>query len=230
MILWTTSLTDITFSEYNQQDAAFHNLFISVGRSTCFRRVFHPSSGAQNCTYSIRYLSDQYCYLLLAWLARLAAGRKYLTLYVQFWAPDDVERPTEINKLWNTASCWLHSANILVMHRPMNVKMIYTSLLITVAGVIETSVFKVPPQMRSAHIGFSVLPTFVAHGIMSQSSLQALGPTVPTPDDTAFCPCVFPERVNACVRLFTERQHTWIYMWTKLIPGLHTTSIIANLC
>jgi len=78
------------FSEYNYQDAKFHNLFI--WRSTCVRRVFRPSSGAQNCTYSVRYLSDQ-----------------YLTLYVQFWAPDDgrkthlkhVKRLTEINKLWN---------------------------------------------------------------------------------------------------------------------------------
>jgi len=55
------------FAKYNQQDATFHNLFISVRRSTCFRRFLHPSSGAQNCTYSVRYLSDQ-----------------YLTLYVQF--------------------------------------------------------------------------------------------------------------------------------------------------
>ena len=43
----------------------FHNFFISVRRSTCFRRVFCPSSGAQNCTYSVRYLSDQCCYLPL---------------------------------------------------------------------------------------------------------------------------------------------------------------------
>jgi len=39
------------FAEYNQQDATFHNLFISIRRSTCFRRFFRPSSGAQNCTY-----------------------------------------------------------------------------------------------------------------------------------------------------------------------------------
>ena len=38
----------------------FSNLFISARRSTCFRRFFRPSSGAQNCTYSVRYLSDQY--------------------------------------------------------------------------------------------------------------------------------------------------------------------------
>jgi len=52
------------FAEYNQQDATFHNLFISIRRSTCFRRSFRPSSEAQNCTYSVRYLSDQYCYQL----------------------------------------------------------------------------------------------------------------------------------------------------------------------
>ena len=34
------------FAEYNQQDATFHNLFISVRRSTCFRRFFRPTSGA----------------------------------------------------------------------------------------------------------------------------------------------------------------------------------------
>ena len=54
------------FTENNQQDATFHTLFISARRSICFRRFFRPSSGAQNCTYSVRYLSDQYCYLPLA--------------------------------------------------------------------------------------------------------------------------------------------------------------------
>ena len=123
--LWLRSLFLLTFigpcianrfAEYNQQDAKFHNFFISVRRSTCFRRVFRPPSGAQNCIYSVRYLSDQYCYLPLA---RLAAGSSIgLTLYVQFWAPDDgrknrlkhVERLTEINKLRNVAYCWLYSA------------------------------------------------------------------------------------------------------------------------
>jgi len=36
----------------------FSDLFISVRRSACFRRGFRPSSGAQNCTYSVRHLSD----------------------------------------------------------------------------------------------------------------------------------------------------------------------------
>jgi len=52
------------FSEYNQQDATLLNLFISVRRSTCFRRFFRPSSGARNCTYSVRNLSDRNCCLL----------------------------------------------------------------------------------------------------------------------------------------------------------------------
>jgi len=46
----------------------FSNLFISVRRRICCRRFFRPSSGAQNCTYSVRHLSDRYCYLLLAWM------------------------------------------------------------------------------------------------------------------------------------------------------------------
>ena len=95
---WMKVSFPVVFAAYNQQDAKFHNLFISVRRSTCFRRFFLPSSVAQNCTYSVRYWSD-----------------KYLTLYVQFWATDDgrknrlkhVERLTEINKFWNFASCWL---------------------------------------------------------------------------------------------------------------------------
>ena len=60
---------DIWFSEYNQQDATFPNLFISVRRSTWFRRVFRPSTGAQNCTYGLRPLL-----LPAASLTRLAAG------------------------------------------------------------------------------------------------------------------------------------------------------------
>jgi len=114
------------YSEYNQQDVTFLSLFTSLRRSTCFRRFFRPSSGAQNCIYSVRHLSDQYCYLLLAWTgwnipSRLAAGSSIgLTLYMQLWAPDDgwkkrlkhVERLTEVNKLRNIAFCWLYSAKL----------------------------------------------------------------------------------------------------------------------
>jgi len=52
-------------SEYNQQDATILNLFIHARHSVFFKRVFRPSSGAQNGTYSVTYLSDRYCYLLL---------------------------------------------------------------------------------------------------------------------------------------------------------------------
>jgi len=36
-----------------------------------------------------------------------------------------VQRLTEINKLWNIASCWLYSENILMMHGPINVRCTY---------------------------------------------------------------------------------------------------------
>ena len=68
------------FAENNQKDATFYNFFISVRRSTCFRRFSRPSSENQNCTYSVRYLSDQ-----------------YLTLHVQFWTPDDGRKKS----VWN---------------------------------------------------------------------------------------------------------------------------------
>ena len=56
--------------------------------------------------YSVRYLSDQYCYLLLVWTGWYWSD-KYLMLCVQFWTPDDrrknrlkhVEHLTEVNKL-----------------------------------------------------------------------------------------------------------------------------------
>ena len=52
-----------TFSEYNQEDVTFLNLFISVGRSTCFRRfsVHHQE------LKTAQTASGHYCYLLLAW-------------------------------------------------------------------------------------------------------------------------------------------------------------------
>ena len=68
----------------------------------------------------------------------ISACGQYLTLYVQFWVPDDgrknrlkhVQRLTEIKKLRNVASCWLCSANILATHGPMNVKSIYIYIYI----------------------------------------------------------------------------------------------------
>ena len=80
-----------------------------------FEMVFPSIIRSSKCTYSIRHLSDHCCYLLLAW----ARWNECLMLYVQFWAPDDgrktrlkhAELLTEINKLRNVASCWLHFGN-----------------------------------------------------------------------------------------------------------------------
>jgi hypothetical protein len=77
----------------------FLKLFILVKHSTYFGRSFRPSSGAQNCTYSIRHMSNSCCYLL-------ASGDE---MELQFWASDDgrkdrpkyVERFTRINNLRN---------------------------------------------------------------------------------------------------------------------------------
>ena len=41
--------------KYNQQDATLHNLLLPPKRSTCFRKFLRPSSGAQNCIYSMGY-------------------------------------------------------------------------------------------------------------------------------------------------------------------------------
>jgi len=39
----------------------FLKLFILVKRYTCFGRSLRPSSGAQNCTYSNRHVSNSCC-------------------------------------------------------------------------------------------------------------------------------------------------------------------------
>jgi len=44
----------------------FLKIFILVKYSTCFGRSFHLSSGAQDCTYSIRHMSNSWCYLLVS--------------------------------------------------------------------------------------------------------------------------------------------------------------------
>ena len=52
----------------------FIKLFILVKRSTCFGQFFCPLSGAQNCTYSDRHMSNSCCYLLLVGMSPLASG------------------------------------------------------------------------------------------------------------------------------------------------------------
>ena len=108
----------------NQQNATLHNLFIFVKCSTCFRRFFSPTSGAQTVYIAPGTLSNLYCYLeemeLLSSISSttLAGSSKGLTkyqmLYIQFellmmgGRTACVEHFTEINRLCNVASCWLH--------------------------------------------------------------------------------------------------------------------------
>ena len=77
--------------KYNQQDATLHNLFISVKCSTRFTRFFRPSSGAQNCTYSIEYFVRPLLLpatvveeLELTVVGSSKGLTKYPMLYVQF--------------------------------------------------------------------------------------------------------------------------------------------------
>ena len=75
----TNSLTFIgpcianIYAEYIQQDATFHNLFISVRRSTCFSRFF-PSIIRSSKLHIQRQVFVRPILLPAASLARLAAG------------------------------------------------------------------------------------------------------------------------------------------------------------
>jgi hypothetical protein len=91
--------TSLMYSfKYYQQDATFYNILYYCQCSTCFMRFLRPSSGAQNCTHNIWYMSS-----LLAATASvgefqltLAVAASKLDMYqmlcVQFWAPDDGRR------------------------------------------------------------------------------------------------------------------------------------------
>ena len=73
----TSTMINLTFMgpcivnvfKHNQQHATLHNGIYYYKCSTCFRRFLRPSSGAQNCIHSIRYLSIFYCFLPLAWVS-----------------------------------------------------------------------------------------------------------------------------------------------------------------
>jgi hypothetical protein len=126
------------FPKCNQQDATFLNIFISIKRSTCFRRFLRPSSGAQTV-----HTASGICQTLLLPVAIMVVRELVWMQWVhpdQFhhtddsskvwqipeamctvWAPDDgrrnrlkhVEHFIEINILRNVASCWLHFGNFL---------------------------------------------------------------------------------------------------------------------
>jgi hypothetical protein len=54
---WMFKLKFVSF-KYNQQDATLYSILYYCQCSTCFRRLLRPSSGAQNCTHSICYMSS----------------------------------------------------------------------------------------------------------------------------------------------------------------------------
>ena len=77
--------------KYNQQEATLHNLFISVKCSTCLRLLIRPSSGVQNCIYSIGYFVKPLLLpaIVVEELEMTVAGSskgltKYPMLYIQF--------------------------------------------------------------------------------------------------------------------------------------------------
>jgi hypothetical protein len=49
-------IVNVFFQVY-QQDAALCNILYCCQCSACFKQFLHPSSGAQNCSYSIWYMS-----------------------------------------------------------------------------------------------------------------------------------------------------------------------------
>jgi hypothetical protein len=87
-----------SYSKTNQMHL-FLQLFIPVKHSKCFGRSFRPSSGAQDCTYNNRHMSNNCCYLPLFDVC--------LLLYVQAWAPDDgqKDRPKHVECFTGINKC-----------------------------------------------------------------------------------------------------------------------------
>jgi hypothetical protein len=57
LTLWDRASIMYSF-KYNQQDATLYNILYYCQCSTCFRRFLRSSSGAQNCTHNIWYMSS----------------------------------------------------------------------------------------------------------------------------------------------------------------------------
>jgi hypothetical protein len=74
---------------YIQQDAVLHSLFMSGNCCTCFGWYLHPSSGAHTTVST----ASGTCQTVIV-PAAVGAG-------------SNVEQFSDINKLCNTASCWI---------------------------------------------------------------------------------------------------------------------------
>jgi hypothetical protein len=69
--------------KYNQQDATLYNILYCSQCSTCFRRVFCPSSGAQT-VYTASGMCQACLLLPLAWVSWQCKLDTYQMLYIQF--------------------------------------------------------------------------------------------------------------------------------------------------
>jgi len=113
-LLWNSLMWIRTyFLSTTKKIQRFLVLFTCINYSTGFRRLLRPSSGSQNCTYSVRYcqtnttaIVDEMERSSISSTIAVVLVWQYLTLYVQFCDPDDgrrsrlkhVEQFIEINR------------------------------------------------------------------------------------------------------------------------------------
>ena len=147
--------------------------FILECHSTRFGWSFCPSSGAQDCTYGNRHLSNRYCCLLAS---------------KQTDCPKHVEWHSKIKRIWHIgASCWFYYRNNITIHGCMNVQLFWILLCslqvggnkwtindafmlqricaesqvkwhILRYGTISSSVFNIIAHQNVSHLLFIVLP------------------------------------------------------------------------
>jgi hypothetical protein len=77
--------------KYNQQDATFSRSIYFYKLLYVFQAVPPPTIRSTKLYIQRKALSNQYYCLLLSWM-RWNGVRQYLTLYVQFCAPDNGRR------------------------------------------------------------------------------------------------------------------------------------------
>jgi hypothetical protein len=92
-----------------------------------FRVVLPPIiRSANNCIYSIWYLSHRYCYLPLSWKTAITVWQVPEAVYTVVCTPDDgwwyhpkhVEQFPGKNELCNIASCWIYIGKLLRCTNP----------------------------------------------------------------------------------------------------------------
>jgi len=69
--------------------------FILEWHSTCFGRSFHPSSGFEDPTYSNRYMSNRYCWLLASKQSAVSVWHTPVAVFTVFKSLWWTERPSE---------------------------------------------------------------------------------------------------------------------------------------